>query len=102
MHLPAAQHVHGGVDGGAPEIGGRQRHVLDVSTPCQDAQEDGVQDVLGIGRIPGDPQGRAEYRFVVGWYSSANPACGVVEVIKVSQLGVSPGWLWAPRQPHQL
>ena len=50
MKLPPAQHVDGRVDGGAPEVGGRQRNVLDVSTPGQDAQEDGLQDVLGVGR----------------------------------------------------
>ena len=60
MHLPAAQHVHGRIDGCAPEVGGGQGDVLDLFTPCQDAQEDGVQNVLGVGRIPGDPQGRAD------------------------------------------
>jgi hypothetical protein len=65
MKLPAAQHVDGRVDGRAPEVGGRQLNVLGVSPPGQDAQEDGLQDVLGVGRIPGDAQGRAEYRFVV-------------------------------------
>ena len=51
VKLPAAQHVDGRVDGRAPEVGGRQRDVLDVSAPGQDAQEDGLQDVLGVGRI---------------------------------------------------
>ena len=54
MKLPAAQDVDGRVDGRAPEIGGRQRYVLDVPTQGQDAQEDGLQDILGVRRIPGE------------------------------------------------
>ena len=71
--LPAAQHIDGRVDGCAPEVGGRQRHILDVSTPGQDAQKDGLQDVLGVGRIPGHAQGRPEYRLVVALEQLGKP-----------------------------
>ena len=85
----AAQHVDGRVDGCAPKVGGRQRNILDVSTSGQDAQEDGLQDVLGVGRIPGDAQGRAEYRLVVALVRSANPATGVVE-----GMGIGSSSIW--------
>jgi hypothetical protein len=71
--LPAAQDIDGRVDGCAPEVGGRQRNILDVSTPRQDAQEDSLQDVLGVGPIPGNAQGRTEYRLVVAVVQLGKP-----------------------------
>ena len=73
MNRPAAQQVDGRVDGRAPEVGRRRRSGLDVSTAGQDAQEDGLQDVLGVGRVPGDAQGRAEYRLVVALVQLGKP-----------------------------
>ena len=63
--VPAAEHVDGRVDGGSPEVGGRQRNLLELATLGHDSQEDGLQDVLGVGRIAGDAQGRAEHRLVM-------------------------------------
>src|SRR5262249_43063458 len=63
--LAAAQHVDGRVDGCAPEVGGPQLNVLNGYSSGEDAQEDGLQNVLGIGQIPGDAQGRAEDRLIV-------------------------------------
>ena len=61
MQLPAAQEIHRGVDGCAAKVRGRQRNILDISTPVgtsgQDTHEDRLQDVLGVGRIAGDTQG---------------------------------------------
>jgi len=72
-NLAPSQHVQGGIDGGAAEVSPRQRHILDVSTPGQDADEDGLQDVLGVGRIAGDPQGGAEYSFVIALVQVGKP-----------------------------
>src|SRR3954471_13551025 len=71
--LTAAQHVDGRIDGGAPEVRARQRNILDVSTPGQNTNEDGLQDVLGVGRISGDAQGRAEYRLVMALVQLGKP-----------------------------
>ena len=75
MKLPAAQILDRRVNGGASEVGGWQRKLLDVSALGEYPEEDGLQNVLGVGRISGDAQGRAEYRFVMALVnSSANPA----------------------------
>ena len=73
MKLPAAQDVDRRVNGGAPEVGGWQRKLLDLSALGQNAQEDGLQNILGVGRISGDAQGRAEYRFVMALVELGKP-----------------------------
>jgi len=44
-----------------------------MSPRGQDAQEDGLQDVLGVGRVPGDAQGRAEDRAGVALVQLGKP-----------------------------
>ena len=62
---PAPQQVNRRVDGRAPEVGRRDVERPLVFAPGKNAQKHGLQDVLGVSRISGDPQGRAEYRLVV-------------------------------------
>ena len=73
MKLAAAQHIHRCVDGCAAKVRGRQRNILDVSTPCQDTHEDRLEDVLGVGRIAGDTQRRAEHRLVMALVQLGKP-----------------------------
>ena len=76
MNRPAAQQVYGRVDGRAPEVGRRQRSGLNLSAAGQDAEKNGLQDVLGVGRVPGDAQGRAEHRLVVALVQLGKPNQG--------------------------
>ena len=71
--LAAAQHIYGGVNRGAAKIRGRQRHVLNLCTACEYTHEYRLQDVLRVGRITGNPQGRAEHRLVVALVQPGNP-----------------------------
>ena len=99
MKLAAAQHVDGRVDGCALEVGGRQGI---VSPPGQDAQEDGLQDVFCVGRIPRDAQGRAEDRLVVALVQPGKPRQrGRGSQVGDRQFVDLRCWLWAPRPPHQ-
>ena len=76
VKLPSAQQVDGRVDRGAPEVGSRLHDVFDISTPAQHAQEDGLEDVLGVGRTPGDAQRRAEDRLGVALEQLGKPQRG--------------------------
>ena len=103
VNRPAAQQVDGRVDGRAPEVGRRQRRGLNVSTAGQDAQEDGLQDVLGVGRVPGDAQGRAEYRVVVALVQLGKPSQrsrgSHGDRLLVGNLRAGCGHVAAPHQP---
>ena len=61
----AAEQVDGGVDGGAPEIGGRPLRGLVLLARGDHAEEHGLQDVLGVSRASGDPEGCAVHRLGV-------------------------------------
>jgi hypothetical protein len=72
VKLPAAQYVDRRVNGGAPEVGGWELK-LDLFTLGQYTEEDGLQNVLGVGRISSDTQGRAEYCFVMALVQLGKP-----------------------------
>ena len=65
VNRPAAQQVDSRVDGGAPEVGGREPGRPGVGAPGHHAQEDGLQHVLRVSGIAGHAQGRAEHGLVV-------------------------------------
>jgi hypothetical protein len=62
---PSAQEVDGRVDGRAPEVGRRPPSGLILFAPGQQAEEHGLQHVLGIGRTSRHAEGRAEHCLVV-------------------------------------
>jgi small subunit ribosomal protein S20 len=69
--LTAAQDVDGRVDGGALEI--RRGQYGGFVSSRQDTQEDGLEDVFGVGRIARDTQGRPENRLGVAFVQRPKP-----------------------------
>ncbi len=65
IRLTGSKHVECCIDGGAPEVTLFIVWCLRSAGPAQQAQEDGLQDILGVSRVARDAVGGAEDETVV-------------------------------------